>query len=327
MKQRFNVWFVVLLFVLSFSTISAQKANPESDFNYDLNGAGTGVFIQSYKGKATNVVIPSVIEDFPVVELEEGAFYGTNVESVVIPDSITKLGSGVFRDCEYLKKVTLPKSLNSIPESFFSRCFALKEITLPKDLKTTGRWSFSECTALKEITLPEGLKIIERETFESSGLESITVPASVVKIDEGAFKFCEALKEVTLSEGLKIIGYCAFLSSGLESITLPDSVVYISDRAFSGCINLKTVIIGSGIKGIGQEAFKNCSSLTTFNIGVEKLEKKVDEWGKAMPIEGYEYGDYGYDDNYFMEGIFSGCSSLSLKEKKKIRDTGYKGSF
>lgn len=244
MKQLFSAWLVVLLFVLSFGTISAQKANPESDFEYDLNKEGTGVVIKEYKGKATNVVIPSVIEDFPVVELEKGAFSETNVESVVIPDSITKLGSDVFRGCEYLKKVTLPKGLDSIPESFFSRCFALKE--------------------------------------------------------------------VTLSEGLEKIGSCAFVFSGLESITIPDSVVYISSGAFNGCINLKTVIIGSGIKGIGQVAFNHCSSLTTFNIGAEKLEKREGDWNST----------HGYG-----ESVFEGCSSLGLKYQKKIRDSGYKGSF
>lgn len=267
MKQCFNVWFVVLLFVLSFSTISAQKANPESDFNCHLNKEGTGVVIQRYKGKATNVVIPSVIEDFPVVKLDEYAFSKTTVESVVIPDSITNLGSGVFRGCEYLKKVTLPKGLNSIPESFFSGCSALEKITLPKDLKTIGEWSFSGCTALKEITLPEGLKEIERGAFSSSCLESVTVP---------------------------------------------DSVVYISYGAFDGCINLKTVTIGSGIKGIGVGAFNDCSSLTTFNIGVEKLEKREGDWNST----------HGYG-----ESVFEGCSSLSLKEKAKIRKSGYEDNF
>ena len=304
MKQRFNVWFVVLLFVLSFSTISAQKANPESDFNYDLNKEGTGVVIQSYKGKATNVVIPSVIEDFPVVELDEYAFSKTTVESVVIPDSVTELGSKVFQNCQFLKKVTLPKGLDSIPEGFFASCSALKEVTLSERLEKIGGCA-----------------------FVFSGLESITIPDSVVYIGEKAFKLCKALKEVILSEGLEMIGECVFESSGLESITVPDSVVYISNRAFGGCINLKTVTIGSGIKGIGQEAFKNCSSLTTFNIGVEKLEKKVDKRGHTMYIEGYECDYYGYDDNHTLKGIFKGCSLLSLKAKKKIRDTGYEGSF
>ena len=305
MKQLLSAWFVVLLFVLSFGTISAQEANPESDFNYDLNKEGTGVVIQSYKGKATNVVIPSVIEDFPVVELGEDAFFETNVESVVIPDSITELGSDVFRGCEYLKKVTLPKGLDSIPGGFFE-----------------------SCSALKEITLPEVLKKIGEDAFSSSGLESVTVPASVVEIDKEAFKLCKALKEITLPERLKIIGEDAFRLSGLESITIPDSVVYISSRAFSGCKNLKTVTIGSGIKGIGAGAFEYCSSLTTFNIGVEKLEKKRGEWGGTMYIEGYEFCYYGYGDEYLQsEDVFKGCSSLSLKAKKKIRDTGYEGSF
>ena len=69
MKQKFNVCLVVLLFALSVGIAEAQKANPPSDFDYDLNKEGSGVIIKKYKGEATDVIIPSIIEDFPVVTL------------------------------------------------------------------------------------------------------------------------------------------------------------------------------------------------------------------------------------------------------------------
>lgn len=277
MKKKFNVWLLVLLFAFSVGMVEAQNANPPSDFDYDLNKEGTGVVIKKYKGKEKDVVIPSLIEDFPVVQLGRMAFYESNIVSVVIPDSVILIASddgygyGYGRECfcycEFLQKVTLPKNLKDIPMS-----------------------CFHGCSSLKEIALPEGLEKIGDSAFSKSGLESITIPDSVSFIGSSAFQGCKNLKTVTIGNGVKVI----------------------KDYAFVGCSALTTVTIGSGIKSIYDRAFADCSSLTTFNIGVEELNSG----------ERYYIDDKGYGYN-----VFNGCSSLNLREKKKIRDTGYNGSF
>lgn len=271
MKQKFNAWLVVLLFALSVGMVEAQKANPPSDFDYDLNKEGTGVIIEKYKGKATDVIIPSVIEDFPVVTLGVKVFCESSIVSVVIPDSVTGISYEAFRGCKSLQKITLPKSLVYI-----------------------GQECFAYCSLLKEITLPEGLEKIYREAFQYSGLESVSIPNSVLVIEYEAFKGCGNLKTVNIGNGVQVIGR----------------------YAFGSCSALTTVTIGNGVKSIDGGAFANCSSLTTFNIGVEKLSSG---------------GSFRIDDDYYYPGyagnVFSGCSSLSLKERKKIRDTGYEGGF
>ena len=54
--------------------------------------------------------------------------------------------------------------------------------------------------------------------------------------------------------------------------------------------------------------------------------KKLMMGGVHIPFKKGEYLEdrYGYGyDNY----VFAGCSSLPLKARKKIRDTGYEGGF
>ena len=72
MKKYFGIVLAFMLMMGSAVGLHAQKANPASDFECELNNDGTGVVIKKYKGVATNVIIPSVIEDFPVVELGRG---------------------------------------------------------------------------------------------------------------------------------------------------------------------------------------------------------------------------------------------------------------
>lgn len=288
MRRYFGV-VLALLFVLSGAVVlmaEGAKANPASDFEYDLNEEGSGVVIKKYKGKAKDVVIPSEIEEFPVVHLDGTAFCGTNIVSVVIPDFVTSIGisrnssEGCFSECTSLTKVTLSKNLIYIPGDCFYGCKALKEISLPGEVKRIGDGAFQNCTSL----------------------ESISIGDSVEIIGSGAFENCTSLK----------------------SISIGDSVKFILNGAFRDCTACTTVSIGSGIRVINSGAFSGCSSLTTFNIGVEKLEKTY---------EGKNYCDLSYAGyaSYFWYGygvdVFEGCSSLSLKERKKIRDTGYQGGF
>ena len=278
MKRYFAVVSMMCLFALAgiagAVAQEVQKANPATDFEYDLNEAGDGVIITNYKGTATEVVIPAEIEDFPVVRVDgylkdefhdyfdtytdhtdyvykmteasrkvESAFVNTNVTSIIFPDSVTEIGIGCCANCTSLQKVILPKNL-----------------------KTIDTLLFYKCKALKQIILPNGIKTIDKATF---------------------------------------------YNSGLSSIEIPDTVYYINSIAFTNCAKLKTVTLGKSIEAIGDQAFVGCSNLTTFNIVVNHIE----------------YGSY--NGRYYEEcrDAFSGCSSLSLKEKKKIRDTGYTGEF
>ena len=68
-KKLFSmaILFAVLLSNIGVIPLLAQNVSPASDFEYDLNGDGTGVVILKYVGKGGDIVIPDSIEDFPVV--------------------------------------------------------------------------------------------------------------------------------------------------------------------------------------------------------------------------------------------------------------------
>ena len=49
---------------------------------------------------------------------------------MTIPDSVTSIGDGAFRDCRSLASVTIPDSVTSIGNSPFSDCSSLTSITV-----------------------------------------------------------------------------------------------------------------------------------------------------------------------------------------------------
>lgn len=238
MKKLFGVLSFLFVFA-NISSLSAQKANPASDFRYELetfevrkgslSDEVDAVVITKYIGKARNVIIPSSIEGFPVVKLGREVFQDTNVVSVVIPDSVISFsesytigGPGCFKGCKFLQKVVLSKNITSIPY-----------------------YCFSECKALKTITLPEGITEIEFEAFSKSGLESIDFPSS-----------------------LRQIGFSAFSDSNLKTITLvggEDEKIYIDGYAFSGCKALTSITL-SNVYFSREWVFGCCESLRIINI-------------------------------------------------------------
>ena len=56
-----------------------------------------------------------------LIEIEEEAFFGTAVETVVFPQGSLRIGDGAFKDARHLKDVYIPGTTAYIADSAFSR--------------------------------------------------------------------------------------------------------------------------------------------------------------------------------------------------------------
>lgn len=186
----------------------------------------------------TRIRIPDTI-----TKIDDHAFQSSGLESIVIPDSVTSLGSeATFYGCDELKSVTLGKSLTKIPNMAFFSCGRLKTITIPNNINT-----------------------IESEAFRYSGLESIVIPSSVTTMGTGVFRECESLTSVTfenanLTDGEIPYETCRFCDN-LISVKITQGITTIGVNAFSNCPNLKTVLLPDSITLI-KGSFSICENLT-----------------------------------------------------------------
>ena len=150
---------------------------------------------------------------------------GKSQISYTIPNSVTSIGYGAFKDCTGITSITIPNSVTSIGNYDFYGCTGLTSITIPNSVTSIGSNAFGYCTSLTSITIPNSVTSIGVWAFCScDGLTSITIPDSVTSIGYGAFEYC----------------------SGLTNITIPNSVTSIGRYAFYDCGDLKDVYyIGS----------------------------------------------------------------------------------
>lgn len=222
------------------------------------------------------VAIPSEIEGYPVVELENNLFKGMEgLTKIVIPSTVTKIGYNVFQDCTNLEEVEFSEGLEQIGAYSFQNCKSLKKIILPDTVTKVGNSAFDGCNAVTEIKLSPNIKTMGNYAFKSCfALESIDIPETIKSISNYCFQLCINLKEVNLHEGL----------------------TNISGKAFSGCGSLRVVKIPDSVTNIGIESFKNCGDVVNPIVLVGKeggiAQRYVEEGNditlKFMTTEEYE---------------------------------------
>lgn len=212
-------------------TKQGKKVNLE-DY-YSENGAyaktGEKRFIEAldnlmtrelYEAYTTGTYVPTcVVEISPRKKKIQSREYEdrTDVTGVVFHDKVTEIGASAFNGCTNLKSVTLPESLTKIASFAFMRA-GLETIDIPSSVEKIGNYSFAQCIALKTVNIASGhaIEIGNEAFFYCTSLTHVTLPDTATKIGNDAFRYCTSLQEihipnpdllskVVLKPGVKII--------------------------------------------------------------------------------------------------------------------------
>ena len=97
---------------------------------------------------------------------------------MVIPSTVTKLGSSSFSGCSLLSTITFAEgsSLTVVDYSVFFRCSSLKSVQFPSSVSSLGSSVFEECIKLETVNIPKSLKSMgEYGFYGCQHLHSFTV--------------------------------------------------------------------------------------------------------------------------------------------------------
>lgn len=284
-KKSLALLLVVIMLVVGLPMTNIAfdvSAEWENIFQYEVYFENA-VITNCDKTIDGELVIPSVLGGYPVVKIDDYAFFEcADLTSVTIPDSVTSIGDDVFRDCTSLITVTMPNSITSIGNYAFLGCTNLESVTIPNSITSIGRSTFSGCTELTNITIPDNVTSIGDHAFyKCISLTSVTIPDNVTDICWGAFRECTGLESLTIGSGVVNIEYFAFHDcKKLTSLVIPDSVKSISGEAFEDCVALKEITIGKNLKNVGYRAFFDCTELTKINWNAENANDfTIDKFG------------------------------------------------
>ncbi len=343
---------------------NAGRANvvnmPVYKYSLDEDGNAT---ITGYSGSVSALAIPQTIDGHKVVAIGNGAFEGTCLVNVTIPDTVTEIGFDAFSDCKQLSTVQLSNNLVKLGSSAFSNCTSLTSIRIPKSLETVDAGSsgdyapFIGCTALSDIELETGMtKIPANLLRDCPGFTTITIPDTVTEIGYSAFKDCKQLSTVQLSNKLVKLGSSVFSNcTSLTSIRIPKSLETVDagssgDYApFIGCTALSDIELETGMTKIPANLLRDCPGFTTITIPNTVTEigfcafAGTNLTSIVIPDTVTEIGDWAFEDCKQLSsvslsnsmvilgsGAFSDCASLtSIRIPKSLEraDAGGSGDY
>lgn len=217
--------------------LSKYVINKSTDIIGDFAFAGCS--------KLQSIIIPDT-----VTKIGEYAFLNCSfLRQIIIPDTVTIISDYTFLNCTSIQSIQISNSVKAIGEHAFDNCNSLKDIVIPDSVCKIGRGAFQDCWNLDYIKIPDSLSKLEEAIFlRCTSLKQIDIPISITKIEESAFQGCQSLSIINIPEKVNYIGKYAFLGcASLGSISIP-SVEYIGDYAFKGCNNLKSIYIPYGTK-------------------------------------------------------------------------------
>ena len=313
--------------LLSGPQITASAVS-YGDFEYTVSESGAE--ITAYNGTDAKVQIPETVDGAKVVSIGNYAFNNcTSLESITIPEGVTKIGYGAFNGCKNLSEVVLPDSLTALDNYAFEYCTALTDITLPAGL-TTANDAFYK-SGLTSATFKDGMTKIPSGIFsDCSEFKSITFPTTVTEIDDYAFNNCTSLESITIPEGVTKIGYGAFNScKNLSEVVLPDSLTALDNYAFEYCTALTDITLPAGLTTANYAFYKSGLTSATFKDGMTKISNSIfsdcSEFKSiTFPTTVTEIDKYAFSNCTSLEsitipegvtkigyGAFNGCKNLS----------------
>ena len=218
--------------------------------------------------------------------VELGGFTDTDVELILIPDSVTTFSEQAFNNCEKLTTLTIGENVKQLNDMSFANCIKLGsvnynaiEANVTRNTVTESPFENSGVASGMVVTIGKNVKVIpkhlfnqyndvlpnrctikqlnwdaecactkiDNQAFRNTNVPECKLPETVEIIGTEAFANNYKIKELILPAALKTIQLRAFQKNHvLEKIWLPKTVTSIAENAFSYTPKLDTIEVESG---------------------------------------------------------------------------------
>ena len=86
------------------------------------------------------------------IKIPDNLFNGCEkLQSIIIPDGVTTLGTSVFANCKALNELIIPEGIEIIPSNLCNGCLTLKSLSLPSTITKIDSSAIKDCNGLTKI--------------------------------------------------------------------------------------------------------------------------------------------------------------------------------
>ena len=252
--------------------------NQSTGLYYEISVDGKTVYLAgvgTFDG--SSVVIPETVFGLPVVGVKSGAFDGTAVTSVTIPETVKIIEDGALGavktvNCPTTVVKLLPSSIESltltkgtaIEKNDFSSLTELKMLTLTSNINELeiADGAFENCTKLYIICNYSSLEIIEGDEESNGGIAKNTQRVFTNEDEKDRYALVgDFLFYLNGGEGYILSMY---FGSG-DTLVLPNSVngesYTIPRYVFENNTEIVNIVIPRGVNSLENYAFNGCTSI------------------------------------------------------------------
>lgn len=308
MRHQIQLCLLVALLLWLPAVVRAQ-------FTFTTNN--DVITIMGYTGAGGVVIIPGTTNGYPVASIGMNAFASKFLSKVIIPNSVTNVGSGAFNGAYGLTNISVGSGVTNIGVLAFNNCRSLTAITVnPTNLffsSTNGvLFNKNQTTLLQypsglggSYAVPSGVTTIGGSAFaDSIRLTNVFIGSSVTNIGFWAFLYCISLTAFSVDTNNPVFSSVNGVLFDKQQTTLeiyppgvggnyiiPAGVTTVLDYSFSYCNNLLTVTVPASVTLMDWNTFIYCGALT----GVYFL-------GNAPDTGGFNPFDYTSPTVYYLPG-------------------------
>ena len=319
---------------------------PDGETAYAVTAIGDGAFAYA---DVTGVTFEGHLES-----VGQQAFQYSHITKIdfsnVNPDGF---GTDICGNCLYLQSVILPEGLTRVPTSMFLQCYNLKSIDIPESVTAVGSGAFME-SGLESVVIPPRCRILDSDCFSGClELAAVRLPTGLRTIGYSAFSANHELKTIewydteeyedetgnqianaprhaaasdpgSLTYHLTDIGEQAFANTGLTYFYVPRTVENIGFYSFYDSPIARLDVGATTIPTLDTYAFAEEQYNTTLIFVPDGMvaDYKADEaWGqfKCYPIAN-DTQMYAFADEEEKQIYYAGETSGSAEGNYTVPD-------
>ncbi len=271
-----------------------------------------------------------------------------NLRTIVVPEGVTIIPSGLFMNANYIRTIELPSTLKEIHKAAFKNCISIRTINIPDGVEEIRAEAFSGCTALTAADLPDTITGLgEKAFYGCTALTSFHYPLSLDHVvslydnnnlyDGEIFRDCKKLSAITVPEGITTIPKYFFRGNNyLTSIILPSTLTLIDSHSFENCTALTNLSLPSGLLNVNAAAFGGCTLLQNADLPDSLVGLGERAFDGCTNLQSFHYPrslihlNSVYDNGHLYEGnVLRNCEKITSVEipsgVTKIPDLMFQG--
>jgi len=311
-------------------------------YNYIVQDGGvyiTGMkdYWYLYNNDVTDVVIPSEINGYPVVGINNFNARANTVKTLTIPESVKFISAGAFYEFTNVETVYIEGTETVLSPAVFNGMYRIKEFVLneahpdyvvmdgvifDKDVTTIVAYPYAKGYTYELPVTISDLKFMQYYY----GVNFIIHPDSTEFIVDNGITYDKAKTQIiscdktvsgeyVMPETVEYIPMMMFQGcENLTGVVMSPLVTEIAYATFDNCPNLKSVVLPTELTTIGECAFADCVSLEAIELPLklEMIDSKafINAGLKSLTVPGnVAYLGSGSFQNTKLESLITEAST------------------